>query len=123
MARASAGGETFGMLYNFVQSGVVYFYQSGFLYEDDNRAKPGLLTHALVIQSCLDQGFERYDFLASDPLESRYKASLSTDEAPLAWTAFRRRTVRTAAFVSARRIKRFLSARGAASNKGDHGGA
>ena len=64
--------------------GTVAFYQSGFRYEADNRLKPGLVTHALVIQACLDRGLDVYDFLASEVAGSRYKQSLATDNAKLA---------------------------------------
>jgi hypothetical protein len=47
-----------------------------------------------------------YDFLASDAAGSRYKQSLSTDTAKLAWVVMRRDTARTRMFVGLRRIRR-----------------
>ncbi len=96
------------MLYNFVHQGTVYFYQSGFRYEEDNRLKPGHVTHALVIQACLDRGLDSYDFLASQASGSRYKQSLATDTRRLAWTVLRRPTVRTHLVSALRRLKRLV---------------
>ncbi|NHK27501.1 GNAT family N-acetyltransferase [Parvularcula flava] len=68
-----AGDQTLGVLYNFLHEGRVMNYQSGFQYEEDNRLKPGLLTHVMVAQHYLDQGYEIYDMLVGDV---RYKQSL-----------------------------------------------
>ncbi len=77
MVEASAGGTSFGYLYNFVMDGVVYNYQSGFLYESDSRYKPGLVTHALAIQHNVDDGNQIYDLLMGD---QRFKRSLAMEE-------------------------------------------
>ena len=66
------------------------------------------MTHALVIQACLDQGLDSYDFLAGGPAGSRYKQSLATDIYPLAWTVLRRPTVRIRMASALRRIKRLV---------------
>ena len=108
LARVSAGDQAIGLLHNFVQDGVVAFYQSGLRFEDDNRLKPGLVTHALMIQHCLERGLAVYDFLASEPAGSRYKASLSTTTGRLAWTFLRRSNLRTATVAVLRRVKRAL---------------
>ena len=42
-----------GYLYNFVYGGRVSFYFGGMRYENDNRLKPGLVTHALCIEDHL----------------------------------------------------------------------
>ncbi|GGD02270.1 GNAT family N-acetyltransferase [Aquisalinus flavus] len=68
-----AGEETVGVLYNFVHEGRVMNYQSGFQYEEDNRLKPGLLTHVMAAQHYLDNGLDTYDMLVGDV---RYKQSL-----------------------------------------------
>ena len=111
LARVSVGDATVGLLYNFVQDGTVAFYQSGFRYEEDNRLKPGLVTHALVIQECIDQGLDVYDFLAGDPAGSRYKESLSTGTVNVAWSVIRRPTMRSRVVAALRRIKRRLPGR------------
>jgi len=73
LLRASAGGEGFGWLYNFVSGGQVLFYLSGFRAEDDNRLKPGLVTHALAIERHLQGDATVYDFMGGT---NRYKTSL-----------------------------------------------
>lgn len=108
LIRVSAGDTTIGLLYNFVQGSTVSFYQSGFRYEDDNKLKPGLVTHAVCIQACLDMGFDLYDFLAGDPDGSRYKGSLSTHVVQLAWSVLRRPTARTRLVAAMRRAKHRL---------------
>lgn len=108
LVRVSAGHEPIGLLYNFVQDGVVSFYQSGLRFEEDNRLKPGQTCHALMIQECLDRGFDVYDFLASEAGGSRYKESLSTSTGRLAWSRMRRPTMRTRIITAMRAIKRRL---------------
>jgi len=68
-----ASDQTIGVLYNFIHEDRVLNYQSGFQYEEDNRLKPGLLTHVMAAQHYLDQGFDVYDMLVGDV---RYKQSL-----------------------------------------------
>jgi CelD/BcsL family acetyltransferase involved in cellulose biosynthesis len=89
---------------------VVSFYQSAFVYESDNRLKPGLLTHALAIQALLDGGYGRYDLLAADgPDGSRYKASLATDKGRLAWAVLRRPSLRGAVVDTLRQARTLAS--------------
>ncbi|MDW8125559.1 MAG: GNAT family N-acetyltransferase [Geminicoccaceae bacterium] len=77
--RLKAGSRPIGYLYNFVWRGWVGYYTSGFVYEPDNRLKPGLVAHALAIERYLRRGAAIYDFMAG---ASRYKASLA-DPGPL----------------------------------------
>lgn len=74
---ARAGGETIGVLYNFVHGGRVMNYQSGFRYEADNRLAPGFVAHALAAQFYRGKGFETYDLLAG---EDAYKGRLGEPE-------------------------------------------
>lgn len=71
--RARAGDQAFGWIYNFIDRGRVLFYLSGFAISDDNRLKPGLVTHALAIQRHLRAGMDAYDFMGGD---NRYKKNL-----------------------------------------------
>ena len=87
MVRVAAGGETIGILYNFVQSGKVYFFQSGFQYRPEKHLKPGLVTHLCAVRFCLEAGFSEYDFLAAD---AQYKRSLAKDSRSMAWVVFAR---------------------------------
>ena len=103
LLRVTAGGETIGILYNFVQDGRIYFFQSGFNYGGDRHLKPGLATHACAIQHYLESGFSKYDFLVGD---ARYKRSLAKHSAPLAWVLFPRQTFKTFIIDSLRFLKR-----------------
>lgn len=85
--RVTAGTLTIGIVYNFVYHGVVYFYQSGFRYENDNRLKPGLVTHTEAIRFNAKAGHATYDFLAG---ESRYKQSLATSSTDLVWAVIQK---------------------------------
>jgi CelD/BcsL family acetyltransferase involved in cellulose biosynthesis len=75
LLRLRAGEQTIGLSYNFIDDGVVGFYQSGLCYEDDNRLKPGLLLHAEAIARFAREGLRTYDFLAG---KARYKNDLAT---------------------------------------------
>lgn len=67
------GGETIGLLCNFVDQGRVLFNVGGFTTSADNRLKPGMVTQALAIADHLDRGNIVYDFMAGN---DRYKYSL-----------------------------------------------
>lgn len=71
-----------GYLYNHVADGTVYNYQSGFEYSEDNRLKPGLVTHVEAILYNAGLGHRVYDFGAGD---DRYKKSLATGEGVMPW--------------------------------------
>lgn len=73
MVRLSAGETVIGYLYNFVYRKTVFYYASGFAYEQDNRLKPGMVAHTMCIERYLAGDMERYDFMAGD---ARYKSSL-----------------------------------------------
>jgi CelD/BcsL family acetyltransferase involved in cellulose biosynthesis len=103
LLRVSAGQETIGILYNFLQNGKVYFYQSGLNYGEAKHLKPGLVAHASAIRYCLEQGLNEYDFLAGD---ARYKRSLAKDSRPLAWVVFSRPHFKLALIEFLRAIKR-----------------
>ncbi|MEM7100814.1 MAG: GNAT family N-acetyltransferase [Pseudomonadota bacterium] len=98
LIRFSVDGQTIGVIYNLVFAKHISYYQSGFVYQADNRIKPGLVCHSLAIQDALDKGFEEYDFLATAGEESQYKRSLSNTERDLVWiTAQRSSFKRTSA--------------------------
>jgi CelD/BcsL family acetyltransferase involved in cellulose biosynthesis len=87
LLRLRAGEQTIGCLYNFVWQGAVDFYQSGMVYEEDGRLKPGLLCHAEAIRHNAALGHRIYDLLAGD---SRYKQTLATDEHTLLYARVQR---------------------------------
>ena len=82
LMRLRCGSRTVGCLYFFAAAGIAWFYQSGLAYEDDNKKKPGLLTHHRAIRHYFDRGYRVYDFLAGD---SRYKRSLANQSRRMVW--------------------------------------
>jgi CelD/BcsL family acetyltransferase involved in cellulose biosynthesis len=87
--RVSAGGKLIGQVYNFVYRNRVYSYQSGFNYEENPKAKPGLVSHYLCIQQHLEEGALVYDFMAGD---NRYKRTFGIRGPDMAHYVFQRRT-------------------------------
>lgn len=108
LLRVTAGQETVGLLYNFIQNGKVYYYQCGLNYQQDRHLKPGLVTHVCAIRYCLERGLDDYDFLAGD---ARYKRSLAKDSRPLAWVVFSRRHLKLVLIDLLRRVKRSIRRR------------
>lgn len=92
LLRVVAGDQVIGVLYNFYYGGRVYFYQSGFMYQDDKRMKPGLVTHYFAINHyrALPDALE-YDLLAGD---SQYKRSLANSQRMLEWVVVQKPTLR-----------------------------
>lgn len=88
--RARAGDHAFGWLYNFVDRGNVLFYLSGFAFEDDNKLKPGLVTHTLAIEHHLRAGMEAYDFMGGD---NRYKMNMGQPGPDVVAYALQRKTL------------------------------
>ena len=82
LLRVSARGATIGILYNFLNSGRVLLYQSGFAYVSDARLKPGLVCHSLAIEAYAASGQSIYDFLAG---ADRYKKTLAHAGENLHW--------------------------------------
>ena len=99
-ARSTLG--TIGCLYSFIEHGRVLFYQSGLATVDDNKLKPGLVTHALCMQDSMERGLTEYNFLAGD---SRYKQELSTMERELVWASARQRRMKFFIVDSLRRAR------------------
>jgi len=106
LVRLRAGAATLGCLYNFVSSGHVAFYQSGLATWEDPVVKPGLLCHAAAIARCAEEGHAVYDLLGG---HARYKASLATDETPLAWLRVQRTRLRFSLEDRVRSWKRALA--------------
>ncbi len=108
LVRARAGGRVVGCLYGFVEDGAALFYQSGLMASADNRVRPGLVTHALAMQACLDRGLDLYDFLGG---ESRYKLELATGSRELVSARVPRATVRGRGLRLVRHARRRVRAR------------
>lgn len=77
-------GETdiLGYFYLFDQNDIISYYQSGILYQTDQRIKPGLLAHATLIQHFLDEKKSFYDFMAGN---LPYKEALGKKHETLYW--------------------------------------
>lgn len=84
LCRVSAGNRPVGVLCNLVHRNRTVTFQSGFAFEDDNRCKPGLVSHTLAIADALDRGEDRYAFPA---LPSGSRPRLSNAVQPLRWIA------------------------------------
>jgi len=111
--RITAGADEIGYLYNFYCDNEVHAYQNGFQFADDQRLKPGLVSHLLAFSHYRRAGATRYRFLAGD---SRYKRSLSTGSYDLHWLVLERDDWRRRAEGLARRLRaRLLAARGVVS--------
>ncbi len=104
LLRVTAGTEVIGLLHSFFHGGRIWFYQSGFAYQADNRGKPGLVTHYLAINHYLanDARVAEYDLLAGD---SQYKRSLAKDQRTLEWIVAQRPTWRVRALNLLRRAR------------------
>ena len=100
--RVSAGSRLIGQVYNFVYRGRVYAYQTGFSYEDNSKAKPGLVSHYLCMQQHLEEGASMYDFMAGD---SRYKRTFGVPGPDMAHYVFQRRTATRVTEAVLRRLK------------------
>ncbi len=80
LLKVEAGELGVGYLYNLLCDDRVYNIQSGFYYENDNKFKPGILSHYLALQHNYLAGCSEYHFLAGG---ESYKQSLSNREIPL----------------------------------------
>jgi CelD/BcsL family acetyltransferase involved in cellulose biosynthesis len=107
LIRLRCGDATVGCLYNFVFRGVVYFYQSGLSFEEDNRLKPGYVCHVEAIQFNAKVGHERYDFLAG---VEDYKERLSTHKDSLVWARIQKPKIK----FKVERVMRGVAMKGAA---------
>ncbi len=106
LARLSAGGAPFAFVYNFIHGDDVLFNMGGFAVEDDNRFKPGLVAHALLIADHVRAGRARYDFLAGD---DRYKFNLGQQGADYVDFAIQRATPMLQLESALRAVKRRLA--------------
>jgi CelD/BcsL family acetyltransferase involved in cellulose biosynthesis len=82
LVRVRCGDQTIGCIYNFVWNGSVFFYQSGFRPEHDNKLKPGYVCHTEAIRHSAAAGLAVYDFMAS---YDEYKVRMSTGQRDLVW--------------------------------------
>ena len=107
MLRLRAGDRVLGYLYNLRWRGVVHTYQSGFLYGEDPRWRPGLAAHLLAMRLYAREGASAYRFLGG---QARYKASLSNRTDELQWLTAYRPGAMSALEDGARALKRAVRA-------------
>jgi CelD/BcsL family acetyltransferase involved in cellulose biosynthesis len=105
LVRIGSADRAIGYLCNFRYRGQIYAYLSGFLYDADPKLKPGLVSHALCIETHLRGGAAIYDFMAGD---NRYKASLGVPGPDMLYLIARRPTVAARLERNARVFKRRL---------------
>ncbi len=100
----TAGTHVIGVLYSFFYRNRIYFYQSGFAYQEEKHEKPGLVTHFLAIKHYMDRpDVLEYDFLAGD---SQYKRSLAKASRTLDWIVVQQPTWRVKLVEALRALKR-----------------
>lgn len=109
--RVLCGDQLIGVLYNLTANGHAAFYQSGFLYDNDPKSRPGLVSHFLAIQHYFEAGMREYDFLPSGPGEGRYKTSLANASRRLGTLTLARPGWRRESVEALRRIKGIMSPR------------
>ena len=95
--------KTICYLYNLIYKNTVYFYLSGIEYTQDNRLKPGLLSHSIAIAYYAALGYEEYDFMGG---EGRYKNSLSNKKSAMIISNFRRKSLPFLASDMLRQLKK-----------------
>jgi CelD/BcsL family acetyltransferase involved in cellulose biosynthesis len=92
----SAGEDPIGAIYNFRCGGRVFFYQSGITVPANSHLRPGLLMHALEIESAIEAGCREYDFLKRG--HSEYKDSWANESRDLVCVRLARQGAKERAF-------------------------
>ena len=92
LLRIRAGDHDIGYIYNFIHSGRVYGYMTGFHYGlIEKHCRPGLVSDALALQYNASLGHDVYDYMAGD---ASYKCELRTFEEKMTNTLMRTRSWR-----------------------------
>jgi len=102
LVRIFTDKEDLGYLYNFVFNNEVLFYQSGFNYKENNKLRPGIVSHYLTILKCIESHYHKYNFLVG---RTRYKQSLSTNNDTLNSIILSRNTLKSKLELTLRKIK------------------
>ena len=103
----TAGDETIGVLYNFLEDDAALNYQSGFKFEDDNQLVPGFVAHMLAAERYRSLGLQQYNLLAG---EADYKRRLGKHVETLHTIVMERPTIRNHLRGLARGLKARLRA-------------
>lgn len=88
LLRVSCSGQAIGYLYGHVYGGTVYMHQTGFVESEDNRVRPGYISHCLAMLHNIEQGNYRYDFLPDE--QESYKKFFMEEGAPVFWVLVQR---------------------------------
>lgn len=73
--RITAGTELVGYFYNLLYRGRVYFYLSALPSVSDNKLRPGLVGHSLLVEHYASRGFSVYDLMGGG---ESYKDRMAT---------------------------------------------
>jgi CelD/BcsL family acetyltransferase involved in cellulose biosynthesis len=84
LTRVRAGSDVIGYLYNLCLGRTLYNYQSGHIHEADGKLKPGLVCHALEVESARHEGFSSYDMLMGG---GHFKENLTNYHGEMIWSA------------------------------------
>ena len=103
IVRIDCGAVPIGYIHCLVHDGWYGSYLSGLAYEEDNKVKPGLVSHYLYIEHLLKGGGQTYDFLAGD---HRYKASLGQPGEDMVWFTVQERRPQLIVEEALRTLKR-----------------
>ncbi|HZR44435.1 MAG TPA: GNAT family N-acetyltransferase [Ktedonobacteraceae bacterium] len=97
VCRVKAGETTLGCIFNYVENGHIMFTKGGMAQFEDNKLKPGFVTHLICMEECRKrslseeqngrQGLWNYDFLAGD---EPYKDNISNTAGNLIWATAER---------------------------------
>ncbi|MBF0480994.1 MAG: GNAT family N-acetyltransferase [Desulfovibrionaceae bacterium] len=109
MLKIQAGDQVIGYIYNLVYHGHVYFYQSGFHYERDNKASPGMLANAEAIVYNARLGNKVYDFLAG---EERYKECFANQRSSMLWVRILKPSIKNWAMKTLRNARERMRSSG-----------
>ena len=77
----SLNGANVAVLYNFRYRDTEYFYQGGFDINSAGKYSPGVVAHVLAIESAINAGLSRYDFMRGKP--DSYKAEFGCAQASM----------------------------------------
>jgi len=103
--RVSAGSKALAWLYNFRIDQVEAFYLGSWDPDLDPGMRAGLIAHQEVMDACLEEGVETYDFMAGD---SRYKRQLANESSELHWLIMQRPRWRFTVEDQLRKLKHWL---------------
>jgi len=76
LCRIFTESEDIGYFYYFIHNNEALFYQSGLNYKENNKYRPGLVSHFIATNYFSKNNYDKYNFLAGG---SQYKRSLSTN--------------------------------------------